>query len=227
MSVKMSQEYISKIDLIGGEFCLDFVNTVGNHKGDSPNEHLDDYADLVVWSRHAGILSSRATYTLLHESKKRPDDARQVYEQAIVLREALYRIFAARSTRTAPKGSDLGILNTWLGFALRHTRVIPRGAYFAWGWETLETALDRMLWPIVRSAADLLTSDRVERVRECEGDRCGWLFIDASKNHSRRWCSMGDCGNRAKAQRFYRRRRIGTAPSRVLGARIASKKKDE
>ena len=78
---------------------------------------------------------------------------------------------------------------------------------FTWEWTGDEAALDRMLWPVVGSAADLLTSEDLDRVGECQGDGCGWLFIDMSRNHSRRWCDMGDCGNRAKARRHYRRKK--------------------
>ena len=68
-----------------------------------------------------------------------------------------------------------------------------------------EGALDRPLWPVLRSAAALLTSDDIARIRECAAERCAWLFIDHSRNRSRRWCDMRDCGNRAKARRHYAR----------------------
>jgi len=47
----------------------------------------------------------------------------------------------------------------------------------------------------------LTSSQRLNQVRQCRGDNCGWLFVDGSKNHSRRWCDMRDCGNRAKVRR--------------------------
>jgi predicted RNA-binding Zn ribbon-like protein len=86
-------------------------------------------------------------------------------------------------------------------------RVIRNESGFTWGWDKQSDALDRMLWPVARSAADLLTSDHLNRVHQCGGKDCTWLFVDTSRNHSRQWCDMGDCGNRAKARRFYQRTR--------------------
>ncbi len=85
---------------------------------------------------------------------------------------------------------------------------MPAGGGFAWEWDAGGDVLARPLWALARSAADLLTSPRLSRVRECPGeDGCGWLFLDTSKNGSRRWCSMQGCGSRAKARRYAGRRR--------------------
>jgi predicted RNA-binding Zn ribbon-like protein len=67
--------------------------------------------------------------------------------------------------------------------------------------------LELPLWILARSAADLLTSEQHAYVRQCASEECTWLFIDRSKNHSRRWCDMGDCGNREKARRLRARKR--------------------
>jgi predicted RNA-binding Zn ribbon-like protein len=64
-----------------------------------------------------------------------------------------------------------------------------------------------MLWPIVDAAADLLVRGEPERIKTCGSATCGWLFLDLSRNRSRRWCDMKDCGNRAKARRHYARRK--------------------
>lgn len=193
------------VDLIGGELCLDFTNTVGNRGSDYLHDYLVSYAALLAWSEHVGLLPHPTARGLREIAEKRPADAKRVLERATVLREALFRILSNVSTGRASQSLDLLIVNENLAHALSHRRIVRSQSAFEWGWQASEGALDQMLWPITRSAADLLTSDRLSRVRECEGDPCGWLFIDSSKNHSRRWCSMGDCGNRAKAQRFYAR----------------------
>ena len=88
----------------------------------------------------------------------------------------------------------------------------PSGQCYTWEWAKYDQDLDRPLWPVARTAADLLTSGRLDRVRECPGaDGCGWLFYDTSKNGSRRWCSMEGCGNVAKARRLYARRRAASS----------------
>jgi predicted RNA-binding Zn ribbon-like protein len=136
-----------------------------------------------------------------------PAQASAVLDQAIALRETIYRIFSAVATGRSPEAADLAALNAAISQAMAHLRIIETPAGFVWGWDGGDDALDQMLWPVVRSAADLLTSKELERVGECaEHQRCGWLFLDVSRNHSRRWCSMELCGNRAKVRRHYQRK---------------------
>lgn len=85
-------------------------------------------------------------------------------------------------------------------------KLVKKPGGFQWDWRENKGELDRLLWPVIQSAGDLMISNEVNRTRECEDDTCEWLFIDRSKNHSRRWCDMSDCGNRAKARRHYARK---------------------
>jgi predicted RNA-binding Zn ribbon-like protein len=85
--------------------------------------------------------------------------------------------------------------------------VVPRAGGFEWKWAGDEDALDRMVWPVARSAADVLVSDEGSRVRRCAGESCHWFFLDSGRNRSRRWCDMRDCGNRAKARRLNARKK--------------------
>jgi predicted RNA-binding Zn ribbon-like protein len=199
----------ASLQLLGGALCLDFANTVGNHKTGEPSEHLAGYADWVAWSQHAGVLTPTQARRLLAESARHPIEARQAFQRATELRETIYRIFAAIAENASPKSADLQRLNDALARSLVHARIVPTPVGFQWDW-TDENALDRMEWLVARSAADLLTSKDLDRVRQCGDAECGWLFVDTSRNRSRRWCDMNDCGNRAKARRHYRRLR-GTA----------------
>jgi predicted RNA-binding Zn ribbon-like protein len=195
---------VETLALLGGALCLDFANTIGNHKGAKPSEHLVSYADLVAWSRRAGILTNRAAQELLSQAARHPSEASDVLQRARTLREAIYRIFSAIAAGASAKSADLKILNRSLGDALVNSRLVPTKNGFAWGWAD-ETTLDQMLGVVARSAADLLTLGKLDRVRQCSDEVCGWLFVDTSKSRSRRWCDMNDCGNRAKARRYYRR----------------------
>ena len=103
----------------------------------------------------------------------------------------------------APK--DRAILDTELGLSLAHQRLVPVDG--AWIWEFVGDGADAMLWRLAADASDLLTSPDIDRVRECSGDTCSWLFLDKSRNRSRRWCDMADCGNRSKARRYYQKRK--------------------
>jgi predicted RNA-binding Zn ribbon-like protein len=195
----------ARLELVSAELCLNFANTVGNHKSDEPNERITTYQELVAWSRHVGILSDRVAKQIVREAALRPEEARQVLDRTIALREAIYHIFAAESSGVAPQAAEVAILNDALSSAMARARLARTEDGFVWNWTREEGGLDQMLWPITRSAADLLTSDDLDLVRECANETCGWLFVDTSKNHSRRWCSMSDCGNRAKARRHYAR----------------------
>jgi len=190
----------------GGELSLAFANTADWHASDHPVESLTSYPEIVAWSQRMSILTEPEAQHLLEEAARRPAEASAVLEQAIVLREAIYWLFSAVSRGLSPEVDDLAAFNSALSAALAQSRIIQTAGDFVWDC-TAEDALDRMLWPVVRDAADLMTSDILDRVGQCADARCGWLFIDMSRNRSRRWCSMKDCGNRAKAQRHYQRSR--------------------
>lgn len=196
------------LNLKTGWLCLDFANTAEWHASDSPEESLHNYHDLLAWGRKTALLN-KATADYLHRSAAAdPGAAQRIYSDAIDLREAIYRIFSAVAAGSAPAPSDLDRLNGFLALALTNLRVTPSGGGFDWGWSR-EPALDRILWPVAWSASTLLTSNLLDRVGQCADDRgCGWLFLDMSRNRSRRWCDMKDCGNRDKVRRYYARKRI-------------------
>lgn len=198
--------WAGNLDLLGGRLCLDFANTVDWHSSDHPKEWLTSYSDLVAWSRHAGILTEEQAQNLDRMAEREPEEASRVLKAATTLREALYRIFSAVASQRQINKPDLAILNITLSKALSHFQIVPSGDGFTVKWNG-EGELDWMLWPIVWSAAELLRSEDLRKVRECAGEGCGWLFLDTSKNQTRRWCSMKSCGNRAKAKRHYRKTR--------------------
>ena len=199
---------VTEVSLVGGRLCLDFVNSLDWRASDHSLDYLTSYSALVAWGEHAGILAGAAVEYLRAAAAQRPKEAATTLREALTLRETIWRLFMAIAHGAQSPVSNLEAFNAMLGNALRHVRITPsadESRRFAWDWEERGAALDRPLWPIVRSAAELLTSEDAERIHECLGDGCGWLFLDTSKNHSRRWCDMRGCGNRAKAQRHYRR----------------------
>jgi predicted RNA-binding Zn ribbon-like protein len=195
------------LKLLGGRLSLDFANTADWHASDHPVEFLTSYSDLVAWSQRVGILTDHQAQRLLKKAARRPEDATAVLERAIALREAIYRMFTAISHGRPPQAADLATFNAELSEALAQSRIVSTAQGFTWDWVGAEDALDQMLWPVVHDAAGLLTSEDLDRVGQCADDRCGWLFLDTSRNRSRRWCSMENCGNRAKARRHYKRKR--------------------
>jgi predicted RNA-binding Zn ribbon-like protein len=188
-------------DLDGGRACLDFANTLS-----SSGDHLSSYADLVAFAEQSHLLTPEDANWLRADAKRDAASADRVLVRAKRLRASIYAIFAAIATGERPPQQDVSVLNFDLAVGMAHARVLPAGPAGAYRWGFAGRNLDAPLWPITRSAADLLTSDAERRlVRECGSDTCHWLFLDTSKNRTRQWCSMQSCGNREKARRHYRR----------------------
>jgi predicted RNA-binding Zn ribbon-like protein len=193
-------------DLDAGIVALDFANTLDGRYDPQPTDHLRDYHDLLVFSLLAGTLDQPLADRLAAAAAQSPDPAERQLRHAAKLREAIFSVFSAVAAGDAPPAADLDALNAFHQRAMSRGKVIRTVEGFDWAWED-DDALDRPLWPLVRSAVDLLLTGDQRRLRECAADDCGWLFYDTSRNQSRRWCSMQSCGNRAKVHQFRERKR--------------------
>ena len=184
------------------ELCLDFTDEVDWRTSDHPKDKLDSYAKLLAWSREHGILSGKQEAMLGRGTPNKESDG--VLAEAIRLREAIYRIFSAIAHGRRAEPTDLGVLNEYLARGLSRVRVAEGGGAYDWQWSD-KVSSDMMLYPKASSAARLLTTDDLGRVRECanEEEGCGSLFLDCSKSQTRRWCSMESCGNRMKFRTYY------------------------
>jgi predicted RNA-binding Zn ribbon-like protein len=185
--------------------CVRFVNTV-DWRDDPPrrNDLLKNYSDLLHWARHAGVISPALASKLDQEASRQPGAAQEAFDDAIALREALASVLRAAVEGRQPPAADLQRFNTALGDSGEHLRLTGNKGEFHLDWDT-DSSFDRVLWPVARSAADVVTSSELQRLRICEGEGCGWLFLDTTRNRRRRWCNMASCGNRAKVKRFYQR----------------------
>lgn len=202
---KRQPEY--QFDLSGGRLCLDFANTVSHrHDPERLAEHLKDFADLVSFAEQTKILSPREARAQRLRAGNQAGEARHSCAKAMRLRELLFRIFSAIAARRTAAPDDLEFLNDYARKALAHREVVKSDGAYQWQWNSAgREALDRVLWPIVQSAVELLTSDDLAALRLCDASDCDWLFLDNSRNRSRRWCDMKSCGNRQKARRHYQR----------------------
>jgi predicted RNA-binding Zn ribbon-like protein len=195
-----------EFQIIAGELCLDFVNTLDNRPvPERRKELLPTYQDLADWAVEAGALSTPQRAALQREADIHPKGADQALSKAIALRECLYRIIGSTLRNQGASADDLVAFNSYRGEALSNLQLKPARSGFRLGWRDDASRLDSILWPIVQSASDLLTSPDLKNVHECDMPSCRWIFVDRSKNHRRRWCDMKVCGNRAKARKFYRR----------------------
>jgi predicted RNA-binding Zn ribbon-like protein len=198
--------------LVGGDPCLDFVNSVGGRvpavggaQARVRADKLAGYPDLVAWSVHAELVGESTARSLLRLAAARPREARAGLDRALAFREALYRTLRALMLGRAPAPADLALLNVELAACRSREVLAARREGLRWEWRDAAEQLESPLWPVARAAAALLTSPELERLRQCGGDECGWLFLDRSRNHSRQWCTMEDCGNLSKVRRFRER----------------------
>jgi len=188
------------------DLCIEFVNADVVLDRVKPDSEAS-YADLVGWSLRSGLIPGMVASQLQREAQKRPGQAREVFDRAVQWRQAFHGVLSASIRRKRPPEAALAILNEAIAAAAAHRRLDFAPSGFAWTWDGDSDFLEQLLWPIVGAAAELLTSTRLRFVRECAAVGCGRLFLDSTKNHSRRWCDMKRCGNRAKVRRLRARRR--------------------
>ncbi len=189
----------------GGLLCLDFVNTLDWRGRPDPVEYLRAYGDLLEWSVLSGVLTKAEAQELARHATGPSGDA--VVGETIRFREAAYRLITAVIDGRAPDSNDMRTVNATIAQARSRAVLQHQRRAFALHFPDGTNNAMLPLWRIALSLAELLTSEDLQNVRRCDDPECVWLFLDVSKNHKRRWCSMDGCGNRAKARRRYARTR--------------------
>jgi predicted RNA-binding Zn ribbon-like protein len=223
--VTTSGSLAGTMKLVGGELCLDYVNTVGGRVGEGGAssvlaDKLAAYTDLVAWGRHTASIGEADGRRLLRLAERRPREAAHVLERALLFREALHQTLHSLMLARRLDPGDLARVNAEVVAARARESLAPSGDGLRWEWRDPGDRLEAPLWPVARSAAALLTSGDLLRLRECGGERCGWLFLDRSRNRSRQWCTMEDCGNVSKVRRFrqrHSRRHRASSPTPTMG----------
>jgi predicted RNA-binding Zn ribbon-like protein len=195
-------EYL--FELIGGRRCLDFLNTVAGMRPDRPREHLLEYRDLLRWARTARLIDERQMTALLAEARRHPRRAAAALQSARELREALHDVVVAGIHGKEPPPQSLLLVNEWIASAMARRRLVAARGKYQLRWEERPGDLIGFLTPVALDAAEVLSRElpMVHVCGEADIGRCGWIFLDETKNHSRRYCVMRDCGNRAKQRRF-------------------------
>ena len=193
-------------ELSGGHLALDFSNTVSRRPDPADNrERLTHFGRLVTWGEQAGLLKEKEAQRLRAGAKDHARAAAATLRRAVTLREAIFELFSAHARGEKAPEDALEVLNGEVPGAYSCLRLGPDREGFSWSLSCKDEGAAPILAPVVRAAAELLTSPDVGRVRECNLETCSWLFLDHSKNGTRRWCDMAVCGNRAKARRHYAR----------------------
>jgi predicted RNA-binding Zn ribbon-like protein len=203
----LSETKYGKFHFRGGHPALDFINTASQRNDDPITERIGSYEDLVGWAEQAGVIGRERAVELRAIAAGQPRAASGALRRARALREAAFRLFGSLIDGVEPADEDLSLLNR------RARRVAPGGAVrwdgdgFSIDAPPPSAPLDEPLDRVTRGIVEVLTGDNSDYVSRCQDPDCGWLFLDRSPARARRWCSMADCGNRAKARRHYRRRK--------------------
>ncbi len=191
---------------LAGDLAVAFVNTAAA-RDNNRQQGVSSYAELLTWAQQASLLQAHDAKRFVRLAGDDPAAAGAVWERVEAERRALARLFGAVQMRKDMPAKDLEVFNRALARALPATRVVPAEQGLAWGWAGDSDALDRMLWPVLFAAAELLISTEGRpQVRQCAFKGCLLFFVDRSPSRQRRWCEMKTCGNRAKSLRHYYRR---------------------
>jgi len=179
-------DYAGSYKLIGGRLALDFVNTVSWPGTEREHDWLSSAANVIAWCAAVGLAIPPLS----------DNDLDTIRELRRDLRDTLRPLAHGQK----PPRRVVETLNSRVNSASRLREIDPET--FAWVWANQSTVVD-WLAPIVFDAADIATWERHDRLRYCPS--CDWLFEDQTRNGSRRWCDMADCGSRAKSRDYYRR----------------------
>lgn len=196
------------VELIGGDLALDFANTVGWHARKDPVEHLERYADFTAWARRAGVISAADEAALGRQAGRAPQQAARALKRIRSLRESIYRVFTAVAARKRPGVGDLRAIQDAVAHATGSANPVWQergGVQLVWTGDA--APLDWPAYPVALAAGALLASPLLTRLRQCGNHPCGWLFVDRTRNASRRWCTSAECGNASRVRRFRARRR--------------------
>lgn len=200
----METKGVTRMRLVGGNLALDFINTrAGPPTGPPDDDVLTSYPEVLAWGVYAGALTEAEAAVLRRLSHDDPDSAKVALARSRHTRDYLDDIFRTLSAGKSPSTSGLAQLRDDEADALGHAQ-LEGGSRFAWNWRDDHT-LARPLRPVVHEAVLLLTTGALGRIKGCGG--CRFIFHDKSKNNSRRWCSMEDCGTDQKIRRYVAARR--------------------
>jgi predicted RNA-binding Zn ribbon-like protein len=200
---------IDQIRLDGGILCLDFVNTIPDRVDGTNRDNLTSFSDLIYWAKKAGVLQPAEMLSLEKAAQAGGDKkAREFFTEALSLRSLIYSIFQPISQGQKVKTGDIDALNASVASYRNFLEITPSKEGFIEKWNFTRDNFLSITAPIIKSARELLLSDKLRRLKECPN--CGWLFLDTTKNGKRRWCSMEDCGSNVKALEYYYRKKKET-----------------
>jgi predicted RNA-binding Zn ribbon-like protein len=195
---------LENLQLDGGCLVFDFINTVNTRKPAPEFEYLKTFEDFLAWSEKVGSLRGKRLQALREQASSKPQLASAALREAIDTRENLYPLFSAIAAGKSPDAAVLNAFNERLSLTFQKISMRFGAAGAEVHFSNDEASLDEPLNSVIKSAFDILTGADFRRIKECP--RCGWIFLDTSKNGKRKWCDMNVCGSREKALGYYYRK---------------------
>lgn len=189
-----------RFDTDGNHVAMDFINTLDNRGTENEYDWLTEYSDSIAWAERVGLISLDGAIELFERARDQPTDAWQ--RKILEVRKIVYRVADIVIRGEDPDSVPWATFNRFLGDAMSRLMIVKRADDFVWEFPDLVREPVGFLWPILRSFAELITSSDRDRLKRCADPTCGWIFLDMSKNRSRRWCSMEGCGNRSKVRNY-------------------------
>lgn len=199
-----SPSHAGALALVGGDLALDFVNTCSARGLPVFREHLQRPEHVAQWAEHAKVLPPNDALWLADAVQADAPLGDRLLQQALAQRDDIHAIAAEIAAGRRASPAPVERLARVHASALARATLTPLGKNFGWTWPARDAPIEAVLGPVSLSALALLQQADLGRVKQCPGENCGWLFFDATKNGSRRWCEMEVCGNRAKQKRFAR-----------------------
>jgi predicted RNA-binding Zn ribbon-like protein len=189
--------------LHAGHPALELVNTLDFRFSTQTVDLIPTYKDLLRLTTQLQMLTADQARKLGRTVGE--EEARRVVASTAELREALAKVLYGRIDGTRPPAGQIQILEKQFHAAGLHRRLLTGESHLGWSWSGVERKAEIPLWMLAQAASELLVSSDAELIKDCGDPTCRWLFLDVSKNHTRRWCDMKTCGNRMKARRHHAR----------------------
>ncbi len=199
----MSRPFPEPFKLHAGHPALELVNTLDLRFSANAKELIPAYNDLLRLTAQLRLLTADQARKLTRTIDTK--DAQRVLASTVELREALAAVLYGRIDGCKPPAAQVETLEKHFHAAALHRRLLAGNSHLVWTWSGAEQQAEIPLWKLAQAASDLLVSRDAQRIKDCGDPTCRWLFLDLSKNHTRRWCDMKTCGNRMKARRYQAR----------------------
>ncbi|MBY0613062.1 MAG: CGNR zinc finger domain-containing protein [Beijerinckiaceae bacterium] len=195
------------LPLVGSEVAFDFTNTASGRGHTSHQDHLQSAETVIAWAVHAKVIGAVDAEVLRAAVSSDERLAARMLNEALELRDIIHDIGMEFSSGRRARDQQVDALAKVHADCIARARLTNHGGGFIWTWDARSAPVEVILGPITLSALTLLTRSDLSRIKMCQGEHCGWLFFDVTKNKSRRWCEMEVCGNRAKQKRHQSRQR--------------------